>query len=193
MKFLAQLRPVILSLLFFTVLFGGIYPAVCTIVLQALFPAQTQGSLLFAKNGMPLGSSLIGQSFTKPNYFWGRLSATAPQAYNAAASTGSNYGANNPALLEQAKARIAALRRADPANTQPVPVDLVTASGSGLDPHISPAAAEYQVARVARLRGSSEAKIRQAVAQATEPRQFGLLGEPRVNILKLNLLLDGKL
>src|SRR5262245_8013634 len=133
-----QLRPTLVFLLLLTVLFGGIYPLVCTVAVQVIFPSQAQGSLIVGKDGKLLGSELIGQNFSNPKYFWGRLSATAPYAYNAAASTGSNYGSNNPALLDAVKARIAALKAADPTNTKPIPFDLVTASGSGLDPHLSP-------------------------------------------------------
>ena len=187
------LRPTILFLLLFTFLFGVVYPALSTLLIRHLFPAQADGSLIIGKDGKPLGSVLIGQNFSKPEYFWGRLSATGPVPYNAAASTGSNLGSNNPALKDAVKGRVDALKAADPTNTRPIPVDLVTASGSGLDPHISPAAAEYQVARVARARGKTVAEVRQFVARFTEGRQFDLLGEPRVNVLKLNLALDGKI
>jgi K+-transporting ATPase ATPase C chain len=142
------------------------------------------------KDGKAIGSELIGQPFDDPKYFWGRLSATAPFPYNAASSGGSNLGPTNPALIDEVQARIKALRAADPSNMQPIPVDLVTSSGSGLDPHISPAAAEYQVARVARARGLGEAVVRQLVAQHTQDRDLGVLGEPRVNVLELNLALD---
>ena len=188
-----QIRPTLVFLVLLSLLFGGIYPFVSTKMVQAAFPSEAQGSLLLGKDGKPHGSALIGQNFSEPKYFWGRLSATAPYGYNAAASTGTNYGVNNPALLDAAKARIAALHTADPANTAPIPVDLVTASGSGLDPHISPEGAEYQLARVARARGLPEAKVKEQLAHYTEGRQFGILGEPRVNVLKLNLALDGKL
>jgi K+-transporting ATPase ATPase C chain len=188
-----QIRPTISFLVLLSLLFGGAYPLLATSMAKAVFPAQAQGSLLNGKTGEPLGSALIGQNFSQPQYFWGRLSATTPYTYNASASTGSNYGANNPALLDAAKARIAALRAADPTNTLPVPVDLVTASGSGLDPHISIAAAQYQLARVARVRGLPESVVQEQVRHFTEERQFGLLGEPCVNVLKLNLALDGKL
>lgn len=190
---MALLRPTFVFLLLLSLLFGGLYPFISTRLVEAAFPTQAQGSLMLGKNGKPIGSALIGQNFSDPKYFWGRLSATAPYAYNASASTGSNYGSNNPALLDAAKARIAALRQADPANNAPIPVDLVTASGSGLDPHISPEAAEYQLVRVAHARGLSQQKLRDTVAKYTEGRQFGILGEPRVNVLKLNLALDGKL
>jgi K+-transporting ATPase ATPase C chain len=158
-----------------------------TAAAQAFFPAQANGSLL-SRSGRTLGSELIGQPFDDPRYFWGRPSAA---GYNAAASSGSNLGPNNPALVEAVKTRIAALRAADPANTALLPADLVTASASGLDPHISVAAARYQLARVARVRGLPEAQVRALVDQYTTGRQFGLLGEPRVNVLGLNLALDG--
>ena len=187
------LRPTVLFLALFTLLFGGIYPAITTGILQGLFPNKAQGSLILDKMGKPLGSALIGQNTTDPKYFWGRLSATTPYPYNAASSTGSNLSSTNPVLLNTVKSRIDALKAADPTNTQPIPVDLVTASGSGLDPHMSPAAAEYQIARVARARGISEAQLQQLVQQYTEGRQFGLLGEPVVNVLKLNSALDGRL
>jgi len=183
------MRPVIVSLFVFTVITGVIYPLAVTGIAQLLFPAQANGSIIL-KDGKPVGSALIGQPFDHPKYFWGRLSATAPFPYNAAASSGSNLAQSNPALLEQAKGRIAALRDADPEAPVSVPADLVTASGSGLDPQISPAAAAYQINRVARARGLDVAKVRTLVAHYTEGRQFGILGEPRVNVLKLNLALD---
>jgi K+-transporting ATPase ATPase C chain len=183
------IRPVVVSLLLFTVIFGVAYPTLSTGIIQALFPHQATGSLITA-NGKKLGSELIGQNFTDPKYFWGRLSATAP-VYNAAASSGSNLGAGNPALLDNAKKRIDALKSVDPDNSKSVPVDLVTASGSGIDPHISPAAAEYQLARVARVRDMPASEVAKLVTRYTEGRQFGILGEPRVNVLKLNLALDG--
>ena len=185
------IRPVVVSLIIFTVVFGAGYPAVTTGILQALFPHQAGGSLIKA-DGKERGSEFIGQNFTDPKYFWGRLSATTP-VYNAASSSGSNYGSANPALTDAAKKRIDALRAADPENTRPVPVDLATASGSGLDPHISPAAAEYQIARVARVRKLSKEEVAKLVSRYTEGRQLGLLGEPRVNVLLLNLALDGEL
>ncbi len=176
-------------LLVLSVITGVLYPLAATGLAQLLFPQQANGSLI-AKDGKPVGSSLIGQSFTDPKYFWGRPSATAPNAYNAGASSGSNLGPTNPALTGIVKQRIAALRAADPANTAPVPVDLVTASASGLDPQISPAAAQYQVARVARLRHLDVARVQSLVRRHTQGRQLGLLGEPRVDVLKLNLALD---
>jgi potassium-transporting ATPase KdpC subunit len=187
---LAQLRPAIMVFALLAVITGVIYPYAITGVAQAVFPAQANGSLIY-RDGQPVGSALIGQPFDDPKYFWGRLSATSPFPYNAAASSGSNYGPLSLALADAVTARMDALKAADPDNRQPIPVDLVTASGSGLDPHISPAAAFYQVPRVARARGLSEDQVRALVARFTEGRQFGILGEPRVNVLKLNLALDG--
>ena len=187
------LRSVRVSFVFlglFTLLLGGLYPAVCTGVLQGLFPFQANGSLIKDRDGKVLGSALIGQDFSAPQYFWGRLSATSPGPYNAAASTGSNYGVNNPDLLKAAQARIKALREADPTNPWPIPVDLVTASGSGLDPHISIAAANYQAQRVATARHLGVEKVRRMVTQFTTPRLLGFFGEPVVNVLRLNLALD---
>jgi K+-transporting ATPase ATPase C chain len=182
---ISQLRPAIVSFLLLTLLTGVVYPLAVTGLAKVAFPREAEGSFL------PTGpSTLIGQAFDDPKYFWGRLSATSPVPYNAAASSGSNLGPTNPALTAIAQARIEALRAADPGNTQPVPVDLVTASGSGLDPHISPAAAKYQVRRVARLRGLDPQQVTGLVARNTQGRQFGLLGEPRVNVLELNLALD---
>jgi len=183
------LRQSILMLLLLTVVTGVAYPLLVTGAAQVLFPRQANGSLIM-KDGKAVGSTLIGQEFSDPKYFWGRLSATTPNPYNGGSSSGSNLGPTNPALTEAAKKRIAALRAADPGNTAPVPVDLVTASGSGLDPEISPAAAQYQVARVARLRGLSAAQVAALVAAHTRGRQLGVLGEPRVNVLELNLALD---
>jgi K+-transporting ATPase ATPase C chain len=183
------LRPALVLFGLFTLLTGLAYPAAITVVAKLLFPAQTGGSLL-RDGDRVVGSSLIGQPFSDPGHFWGRPSATAPFAYNAAASTGSNQGPTNPALRDAVVARVAALRAADPGNDAPVPVDLVTASGSGLDPHISPAAALYQVSRVARARGLDAAAVRELVERHTEARTFGVLGEPRVNVLLLNLDLD---
>jgi potassium-transporting ATPase KdpC subunit len=185
----AQIKPAIIILALLTLITGVIYPLAITVIAQVAFPAQANGSLI-VKDGQPIGSSLIGQSFDDPKYFWGRLSATGPFPYNAGASSGSNYGPLNPALLEMVQGRIDALKAADPDNVQSIPVDLVTASGSGLDPHISPAAAEYQVARVAKARGLAEAIVQQLVAQHTQGRDLGMLGEPRVNVLELNLALD---
>lgn len=186
---LTLIRNAFVMLLLMTVLTGAAYPLVATGLAQAIFPAQSNGSLVM-KDGKAVGSSLIGQSFTEPKYFWGRPSATTPMADNGASSTGSNLGPTNPALTDAVKQRIDALRAVDPGNDAPVPVDLVTASGSGLDPEISPAAAQYQLMRVAKARGVEPAKVQQLVAQATAGRQFGLLGEPRVNVLQLNLALD---
>lgn len=184
-----QLRPALMMLLVLTVLTGVMYPLAVTGLAHLLFPTQANGSLM-TRDGKVIGSELIGQYFDEPQYFWGRPSATAPYPYNAAASSGSNLGPTNPVLIEAVKTRVAALRAADPGNEAPVPVDLVTTSGSGLDPHISPAAALYQAHRVARVRGVQESQVKDLVALHTEERQFGLLGEPRVNVLKLNLALD---
>lgn len=186
------IRPTIASLAFFTVLLGVVYPIFSTSMVQSMFAASARGSLMAGKDGKLLGSEFIGQNFSEPKYFWGRLSATGPYPYNAASSSGSNLGSNNPALMDSAKARAEALKAADPANTKPIPIDLLTASGSGLDPHISPAAADYQLARVAKARGMSEAALRQQIERFTEGRQLGVLGEPVVNVLLLNLALDGK-
>lgn len=185
----ALLRRALVLLGALTLLTGFAYPLLVTAFAQAVFPGPANGSLLLVE-GRVRGSRLIGQAFTDPRYFWGRLSATSPVPYNAASSSGSNLAPSNPALVEAAQARIDALRAADPANPAPIPVDLVTASGSGLDPHISPAAAEYQVARVARARGKDESLVRRLVAENTQGRQLGLLGEPRVHVLSLNLALD---
>jgi len=184
-----QLRPALVTLLSLTILTGLLYPLAVTGIAQLLFPQQANGSLI-VRDGRVVGSSLIGQPFDDPKYFWTRPSATAPFPYNAAASGGSNLGPTNPALIKAVQDRLAALKAADPGNALPVPVDLVTASGSGLDPHISPAAAEYQVRRVARARGFDEATVRRLVNQHTDPRQFGVLGEARVTVLELNLALD---
>jgi potassium-transporting ATPase KdpC subunit len=186
------LRPVVVFFVFLTVVTGLVYPAVVTALAQAGFRSQANGSLI-SRDGHVVGSALIGQQFDAPRYFWGRLSATTPFAYNAGSSGGSNLGPTNPALADAVKGRLAALRAADPSgHALPVPVDLVTASGSGLDADISPAAAAYQVQRVARVRGLPVAQVEAFVAQATSGRQFGVLGEPAVNVLKLNLLLDGR-
>ena len=183
------LRNAVMLLLLMTVITGLLYPLAATGLAQLVFPRQANGSLI-VKDGKPVGSVLIGQSFTDPKYFWGRPSATTPNAYNASASTGSNLGPTNPALTDAVKQRIAALRAADPGNTAPVPVDLVTASGSGLDPEISPAAAQYQLARVAKARGLSTSQVQALVNEYTSGRQLGVFGEPRVNVLQLNLALD---
>jgi K+-transporting ATPase ATPase C chain len=185
-----QLRPALTLLVIFTILTGLVYPLLVTGIAQVVFPDQANGSLI-VQDGRTVGSTLIGQPFDDPGYFWGRLSATGPFPYNAAASSGSNLGPLNEALMAAAQARIDTLRAADPGNPAPIPVDLVTASGSGLDPHISPAAAEYQVSRVAQARGLDTDALRQLIAQHTEGRQLGVLGEPRVNVLALNLALDG--
>jgi len=184
-----QLRPALVSLVALTLITGLLYPLVITGLAQMLFPRQANGSLILI-DGKPVGSSLIGQPFDAPKYFWGRPSATSPFPYNAAASSGSNLGPTNDALMKAVQARIDALKAADPDNPLPLPVDLVTASGSGLDPHISPAAVEYQVRRIARVRGLDETVVRRLVAQHSEGRQLGVLGEPRVNVLTLNLALD---
>jgi K+-transporting ATPase ATPase C chain len=184
-----ELKAAVLMLAVLSVLTGVAYPLAVTGIAQGLFPHQANGSPI-EKGGKVAGSELIGQPFSDPKYFWGRPSATGPTPYNAGASTGSNQGPLNPALEEAVKARIQALKDADPGNTAPIPVDLVTASGSGLDPHISPAAAEYQMGRIARTRGLDVEAVRALVAQHTEYRQFGMLGEPRVNVLTLNLALD---
>jgi K+-transporting ATPase ATPase C chain len=172
-----------------TVITGIVYPVVVTAIGQAVFPHQANGSLI-EKDGKAVGSELIGQQFDAPGYFWGRLSATTPNPYNAQNSGGSNFGPTNPALADEVKGRLAALHDADPANQLPVPVDLVTSSGSGLDPEISPAAAAYQAARVAKARGLTADQVGRLIAQNTSERQLGVLGEPRVNVLKLNLALD---
>lgn len=189
MKMWRYLRPALALLFLFSLLTGLLYPLAVTAVAQTFFAYQANGSLI-EKDGVVVGSALIGQPFDDPAYFWGRPSATAPYAYNAAASTGSNLAPSNPALTEQVAARVAALAAVDAGNTLPIPVDLVTASGSGLDPHISVAAAEYQIARVARARGLETAVVRQLVADHVEGRMWGLWGEPRVNVLLLNLALD---
>jgi K+-transporting ATPase ATPase C chain len=186
---LKELRPAVVSFLLLTLLTGIAYPLLVTGISQGLMPGQANGSLI-VKDGKPTGSELIGQSFSDPKYFWSRPSATGPMPNNATASSGSNLGPTNPALMDGIKARVQALRDADPGNQKPVPVDLVTASASGLDPHISPAAVEYQLARVARVRNISPDVLHKLVAEHTEGRQFGFLGEPRVNVLKLNLALD---
>ena len=183
------IRPAVSLFAVLTVVTGLVYPLAVTGVAQALFPHQAAGSLI-VKDGKVVGSALIGQQFTQPGHFWGRPSATSPMPYNASGSGGSNQGPLNPALIDAVKARMAALKAADPGNTLPIPVDLVTASASGLDPHISIAAAQYQAARVARVRGLSTQVVQAAIAQHSEGRGWGFLGEPRVNVLELNLALD---
>ncbi|HQX51339.1 MAG TPA: potassium-transporting ATPase subunit KdpC [Planctomycetaceae bacterium] len=185
----AHLRPCVVLFALLTLLTGVAYPALITVIAQVVFYDQANGSVIM-RDGKAVGSELIGQTFDDPSYFWGRPSATGPTAYNAAASSGSNLGPTNPALLDAIKARVEAIRAAHPDQTKSVPVDLVTASGSGLDPHISPAAAEYQVGRVAKVLAISEDKVRELIANNTDGRSFGLLGEPRVNLLRLNLSLD---
>ena len=183
------IRPAVTLFVLLSIITGLIYPLLVTGIGQAVFPAQAAGSLI-ERDGKLIGSRLIGQNFTDPKYFWGRPSATAPQPYNAAASGGSNLGPLNPALQDAVESRVKALRAADPGNTQPVPIDLVTASASGLDPHISPAAVEYQIVRVAQARGLAPEAVRNLVVQHTEARQWSVFGESRVNVLELNLALD---
>jgi K+-transporting ATPase ATPase C chain len=187
-----SLRPALVSTLLLTLLLGGVYPALTTLILKVGFARQAEGSLV-RDHGQIIGSTLIGQNFDRPDYLWGRLSATATAPYNAGASSGSNLGVNNPALMDAAKGRIKALKDADSANTAPIPVDLVTASASGLDPEISPAAAKYQVHRIAAARHVGEDAVRAAIALSTTGRTLGVLGEARVNVLEVNLRLDGKL
>jgi len=186
---LTTFRQALLMLVALTLFTGVVYPLAVTGIAQLLFSRTANGSLL-ERDGAPIGSALIGQPFSDPRYFWSRPSATAPMPYNAGASGGSNQGPLNPALADAVKTRIEALLAADPGNTSPVPVDLVTASASGLDPHISPAAAQYQSARVAKARGLPVERVRALVAEHTEGRQLGFLGEPVVNVLQLNLALD---
>ncbi len=185
----SQFRPALVMLIVMTAITGAVYPAVVTCIAQTIFPTQANGSLI-EQDGKAVGSALIGQPFSDPKHFWSRPSATSPYPNNASSSSGSNLGPLNSALTDAVAGRIKALRDADPDNKAPVPVDLVTASGSGLDPHISPAAAEFQVARVAKARGLDPAKVKALVAEYTEGRQLGFLGEPRVNVLRLNLALD---
>jgi K+-transporting ATPase ATPase C chain len=185
----STIRNALMSLLLYTVLTGIIYPLFVTGISQVIFPLQANGSIIM-KNGKLVGSSLLGQQFDDPKYFWGRLSATIPYPYNGGSSLGSNLGPNNPELMKAVQIRAEALRSADPDNRAKIPVDLVTASGSGLDPHISPAAAEYQLHRVATMRGIDEAKMRTLIEQHTHGRWIGLIGEPVVNVLELNLAVD---
>ncbi len=186
-----QLRPVLMVFLLLTVVTGIIYPLIVTGVAQLIFPGKANGTLIRKEEGFA-GSELIGQPFDDPKYFWGRLSASPDFPYNSGSSSGSNLGPSNPALVEEVKARVEALQKADPGNKSPIPIDLVTSSGSGLDPHISPAAAFYQISRVARARGLPEDRVRRLVEGLIEPRDWGFLGEPRVNVLRLNLALDGQ-
>jgi K+-transporting ATPase ATPase C chain len=185
----AMLRPLLVSFVLLTVLTGVVYPFIVTVIGRTVFPDQISGSLVM-RDGKPVGSSLIGQSFQEPKYFWGRISATSPMPNNATSSGGSNLGPTNPALIDAVRSRIEALKAADPENSAAVPVDLVTASGSGLDPHISPAAALYQAARVARARHMDAAKVRELILAHVEGPQWAVFGEPRVNVLLLNLALD---
>lgn len=189
MELRTQLRPALVTLVLLTIVTGLAYPLAVTAIAQLAFPARANGSLVVV-GGRIVGSSLLGQPFDDPRYFWSRLSATSPAAYNGAASSGSNLGPSSDALVDAVKARRDALRAADPGNAAPIPVDLVTASASGLDPHISPAAARWQAARVARVRGLPLARVAALVDRFTEGRQLLLLGEPRVNVLALNLALD---
>src|SRR5450830_101203 len=183
------LRPALVLFFVLTLVTGIVYPLVVTGIAQSLFPVQAGGSLIL-RDGKPVGSALIGQNFSDPKHFWGRPSATSPMGYNATASSGSNLGPLNPALTDAVKGRVEALRSADPGNTAAVPVDLVTASASGLDPHISPAAARYQAARVAKARGLTADRVQGLVEQQTEKPLFGFLGESQVNVLQLNLALE---
>lgn len=186
---LQSLKPALVLFVLLTIITGVVYPLATTGIGQWLMPKQANGSLI-EKDGKLIGSSLIGQNFTNAKYFWGRPSATSPYPNNAAASSGSNLGPLNPTLAEAVKGRVAALKSADPDNTQPVPVDLVTTSASGLDPHISPAAANYQINRVAKARGLSLHTVQAAIAANTKDRQWGVFGELRVNVLTLNIELD---
>jgi len=183
------IRPAVSLFVLLSVVTGLLYPGLVTGVAQLAFPAAAKGSLI-VREGKPIGSELIGQNFTAPKYFWGRPSATGPYPYNAAASSGSSQGPLNPALADAVKGRVEALRAADPGNQRTVPIDLVTASASGLDPHISPAAAEYQADRVARDRKLDPKQVRELIARHTEGRDLGVFGEARINVLKLNLALD---
>jgi K+-transporting ATPase ATPase C chain len=185
----SQLKPALIIFALMVILTGLVYPGLMTGIAQAIFPSQANGSLV-VQNGRVVGSALIGQPFDDPKYFWGRLSATSPYPDNAAASSGSNLGPTNPKLIAEVQARIDALKKADPSNDQPIPVDLVTSSGSGLDPEISPAAAYYQEGRVARARGVDVTRVNDLIAQNVQNPTFGILGEKRVNVLDLNLALD---
>jgi K+-transporting ATPase ATPase C chain len=187
--FVRLIRPAVSLLVLMTILLGIVYPLVITGVAKVTFPRQAEGSLIY-KDGKLIGSTLIGQNFTDPKYFWGRPSATTPQPYNGLASSGSNLGPLNPALLDAVKANVKALHDADPDNRRPIPVDLVTASASGLDPDISPAAAHYQAARVARARNLALAPVETLIKTHERGRLFGLIGERRINVLELNLALD---
>ena len=186
--FREQVKPAILIFLVLTIITGIIYPLLITGIAQALLPNPANGSLIY-RNSKVVGSSLVGQGFDDPKYLWGRISATQPQ-YNAAASSGSNIGPTNPALIDEINGRIQALKAADPDNRSLIPIDLVTASASGLDPHISLAAADYQVARIARIRGLSEESVRMMISKNSRGRLLGILGEPVVNVLEFNLALD---
>ena len=188
---LTHVRAAIVSLALFTVVTGLAYPVVVTVIAQLVFPHQANGSLIM-KDGKPAGSALIGQPFDDPKYFWGRPSATSPFGYNAGSSVASNLSPTNADLIKAVQGRVDALRAADPGNTVPVPVDLVTASGSGLDPHISPANAAMQAARVARVRGLTVDAVNRLIKQNTDGRDLGLLGETGVNVLKLNIALDSQ-
>jgi len=185
----SQLRAAFTVFGLLTILLGGVYPAVVTLIAQGVFPYQANGSVI-VRDGKAVGSELVGQTFDGPRYFWGRLSATGPMSYNSEASSGSNLAPTSPSLHEAVRDRVKALRESHPDQSGAIPVDLVTASASGLDPHISPAAAEYQVKRVAKARGLKEDVVRELVRTNTEARTFGVLGEPRVNVLRLNLALD---
>lgn len=187
------LRQVTVVLGLFVIICGVVYPAVVTSISKLAFPSKTEGSLIKNESGTVIGSELIGQQFTNPKYFWGRLSATSQVAYNASASSGSNLSNSSTALLDSVKVRIEALKSADPENSLEIPVDLVTGSASGLDPHISVAAANYQANRVAKIRGVSNEKVQELIDKYTTSRIMGIIGEPVVNVLKLNLALDGKI
>lgn len=190
MNIKSELRPLFVLFAVLTLITGVAYPLVVTGIAQVMFPREAHGSLVMSKDGKAVGSELIGQPFSDPRHFWSRPSATSPQPYNGGSSGGSNLGPTNPALADAVKGRVEALRVADPGNPSPVPIDLVTASGSGLDPHISVAAANYQVNRVAKARGLPPDRVRQLVEANTEGKSLGFLGEPRVNVLRLNLAVD---